>query len=246
MKSSKINGTGLKPISEEQIREMIAENKIRIVDTEKVIKKFRDGIIENKVDYTESKYFPPIGNQGKKGACVAWSVGYYISTFYTARENNWDFSGIKTDVFPFIPDEYKDKIGSPEFLYHQANDGVDGGSDLEYVMKLASNIGVCSLKNMGYNETDFSEWPNEAAWREAPKFRSSKEGTMFYLKVEDDTDIEALKKIIAKGYLISIAINHTITEKSDGNDVVSSYDYISDNLDHVVTIAGYDDEVTVE
>ncbi len=246
MKSNRINGTGLKPISEEHIREMIAKNEIKLVDSKKVIQKFRDSTIENKIDYTESKYFPPIGNQGNKGACVAWSVGYYISTFYTARTNNWDLSPIKTNVFPVITDEYKDKIGSPEFLYHQANDGIDKGSDLEYVMGLAVNIGVCSLKNMGYNETNFSEWPNEKAWREAPKFRSSKEGMLFYLKVEDDTDIEALKKIIAKGYLVSIAINHTIVEKSDNSDVVFSYNYTSDDLDHVVTIAGYDNEVIAE
>lgn len=35
------------------------------------------------------KFFPPIGNQGNYGTCVAWSTGYNLKTALNAIENNW-------------------------------------------------------------------------------------------------------------------------------------------------------------
>lgn len=36
------------------------------------------------------QFFPPIGNQGDKGTCVAWAVGYNLKTALNAIENHWD------------------------------------------------------------------------------------------------------------------------------------------------------------
>ena len=33
--------------------------------------------------------FPPIGNQGNKGTCVAWAVGYNLTTALFAQKNKW-------------------------------------------------------------------------------------------------------------------------------------------------------------
>ncbi len=237
------NGSGYNGVSEERLRELIAENRIKIVDSKKVTRYMKRVEMAEKIDHTESSYFPPIGNQGSKGSCTTWTVGYYTATFYTARENNWDFSNIKTGELKEIPEEYRDKMASPEFLYNQANGGADNGSDIEYVMGIASGVGVCSMKSMPYTLTDYKTWPSESAWREAPKFRSSKENSFFYLKIKNDSDIEAMKTLLEKGYIFTIAINQKITSNMSSEDVVYSNQYISDDLDHAVTIAGYDDEL---
>lgn len=36
------------------------------------------------------KYFPPIGDQGDKGTCVAWAVGYNLKTALNAIDGHWD------------------------------------------------------------------------------------------------------------------------------------------------------------
>lgn len=240
------SGTGLRHISEEKLREMIEQDKIKVIDSIKAVKSLNKKEIEKKVDYTESIYFPPIGNQFKKGACTTWSVGYYTATFYTAKANEWSFSEIKEKVYPDIPEIYKDKIASPEFLYNQANSGGDNGSYIEEVMELATNVGVCSLKTMPYSENDYTKWPSETAWREAPKFRSSKENNFYYLKIKTNEDIEAMKILLSEGYLSTIAIDQSITSNSDETDTVYSNRYSTNKLDHAVTVAGYDDEIEKE
>lgn len=36
------------------------------------------------------EFFPPIGDQGDKGTCVAWAVGYNLKTALNAIDNKWD------------------------------------------------------------------------------------------------------------------------------------------------------------
>lgn len=36
--------------------------------------------------------FPPIGNQGNRGTCVAWALGYNLTTALLAQKNNWGSS----------------------------------------------------------------------------------------------------------------------------------------------------------
>ena len=40
------------------------------------------------------KFFPPIGDQGSKGTCVAWAVGYNLKTALNAIEKHWDASAL--------------------------------------------------------------------------------------------------------------------------------------------------------
>ena len=35
------------------------------------------------------QYFPPIGNQGNQGTCVAWATGYNMKTALNAIDNKW-------------------------------------------------------------------------------------------------------------------------------------------------------------
>lgn len=60
--------------------------------------------------------FPPIGNQGSYGTCVAWAAAYNIKTALEGLDKNWDATQLNSsanqysplDLFTAIPDNQKD------------------------------------------------------------------------------------------------------------------------------------------
>ena len=46
-----------------------------------------------------SSYFPPIGNQGSYGTCVAWSSGYALKTALDAKTNGYTSTQLKTTTY---------------------------------------------------------------------------------------------------------------------------------------------------
>ncbi|MCQ2195844.1 MAG: C1 family peptidase [Paludibacteraceae bacterium] len=49
-----------------------------------------DGDLSSSVSL--ERYFPPIGDQGSYGTCVAWATGYAMKTSLNAKQNNWTSS----------------------------------------------------------------------------------------------------------------------------------------------------------
>jgi len=196
------------------------------------------------LDHSSSIHFPPIGNQGKEGSCVAFSLGYYTATFYEACDRNWDLSGAQWvgGYYGAPTVSYQDRILSPDFIYHQINDGYDQGSAYQDAMKLISNTGVSSWKEMPYNPNDSKTWPSESAWREAPRYRSHTD-VMRVLRVENDQDIQTLKSYINAGYLVSISIDAYKYANLSPSDVWNSTNYTNPNTNHANTIVGYDDHL---
>lgn len=229
------HGTGLRPPSEEEWR--------AIESSWHEIEGFspQDGLPYS-VDHSGSVYFPPIGNQGSEGSCVAFSLGYYTSTFYEARDRNWNLSGAAWEggFYGAPSDSYQDRIFSPDFVYHQINGGRDTGCSYVDAINLIARLGICSWRRMPYSVSDHTSWPLENAWREAPRYRSRNE-TVGVISVEDDQDINALKSYISSGYLISISIDASKYAYLTANDVWNTKNYTNPNTNHANTIVGYDD-----
>ena len=231
------HGTGLKPPSEEDWKR-IAKDMI-VVESVKPLKR---GGFAASVDHSSSIYFPPIGNQDGEGSCTCWSVGYYIKTFQEATEHNWDLSGAswvggyKGNPTP----AYQDRIMSPDFIYHQVNDGVDMGSSFEASMDLCNVIGACSWKEMPYNPDDSDSWPPENAWREAPWYRTNEGYQM--LDLNGPGGIESLKAWLDAGNLAGTAIDANQYNVLDGNDLWKNDTYTGGGENHANTIIGYDDD----
>jgi len=227
------HGTGLRPPSEDDWDEI--ENTWLLMDAYSV-----QGSLPSTVDHSVSNYFPPVGDQGSEGSCVAFSNGYYTSTFYEAKDRGWDLSGASwtADGEPSL--SYQNRIFSPDFIYHQINDGGDGGSSYLDAQKLLSRVGVSSWERMPYDTSDHTSWPSESAWREAPRYRNSL-NVISYLTVRTDQDILTIKSYLAAGYLVSISVDakqyRNLTEK----DVWNTATYIYPETNHANTIVGYDD-----
>lgn len=118
------HGTGLKPPTEEKWQELF-EQTILIDHYVSEI-----DVMPSSHDNSNSKWFPPIGNQDGEGSCVSWACGYYTKTFQEAREHHWDLSACTWDggYWGHPNEAYQEYIFSPDFIYHQVNNGVDNGS----------------------------------------------------------------------------------------------------------------------
>jgi hypothetical protein len=162
------HGTGLSPPTASEWKN-IAENAY-VVDT------ISYPALPSKVDLSSTSWFPPIGDQGQQGSCASFSIGYYFKSYQEAKEHKWNLTDAKwtggnDDGNVSLP--YQSKIMSPAFVYNLINGGVDEGSDFETPIRLVCNVGICSWQNMPYYWQDYQRWPTEAAWAEAPLYRSN-------------------------------------------------------------------------
>ena len=184
------------------------------------------------IDWTTSKYFPPISSQ-LEGACTSWALVYYMKTFSEAREHDWDLSGaLWEDDGP--SEEYQSMIASPFFVYHQTNYGRNGPSTPDEAMRVLCDIGVCSWRSMGYIPEDPTHWPSEEAWREAPLWRCESYST---ISMSDYDAVQQAKNFLSMGILLSFSVNGAYTY---GMTTLDNYPD-GDTWGHHVTIAGFDD-----
>jgi hypothetical protein len=231
-------GTGLRhPTESEWTR--ISEEAFMV---EEILWIDQTGNPPSEVDHTTTPWFPPIGSQGGEGSCTTWAVGYYMKTFQEAKEHGWDLSGaVWEGGYSGYPSAvYQDKIFSPDFIYHQINDGVDKGSSFEDAMNLVCSIGACSWQKMPYDDSDSVTWPSEEAWREAPLYRGNSSG-FEYLIPDTDAEIESVKNWIASGHLAAIAVDADQYSDLTSNDVWTLDNYVNPDENHANTIVGYDD-----
>ena len=250
-----IRTTGLAPMSESQIRSLKTIASLGSLYHE---------TIPSVVDLSNTQYFPPIGNQGVKGSCSAFSDAYYIHTYNEAREHGWNLSGAEWDDALGSPSEsYLDRIMSPDFTYHLASIGP--GSNHVAIISILDRLGSATWKEIPYeNVDDIDEgsytypWPSEDAFREASLYRSQRanknyfeENAVGFIELDSTAKIEVLQHLIASGYCLSTSIwsEGFFDGKDswmDGKDVISLDGASEEEItkfkniaDHAQTIVGY-------
>ena len=197
------------------------------------------------VDLSQDAAFPPIGNQGDLGSCTTFSTTYYIKTYEDAKENGWSISGSGWGgAFPGQPQANLDKIMSPKFVYNLTNWGVDNGSTFTGNLLILTDIGTASWKTMPYDGTDYTSWPSEAAWREAPKYRADMPdvqewGTQYYFTVDSDAEVNILETLLQNNIPVSISVDANQFQYLDSQDVWGTTNYNPTNLNHETTVVGY-------
>ncbi len=207
------------------------------------------------VDLSLSEYFPPIGDQGSQGSCASFAIGYYCKTYQEAKEHDWNLSEARWtggDDDGNVSAAYQSRVMSPAFVYNLINPGNDVGSGFETPIRLVSNVGVCSWAKMPYYWQDYTRWPTEDAWTEAPLYRCNSTYRYQYLYVNTSQGVESLKNWLSAGNLAIIAIdaydnlwNYTTDAIAlNSQDLITNNTYTAGGLDHAATIVGYDDVVT--
>ena len=227
-------GRGLKQLSAEQMKTALEEGIIKPLDTAALSE---DGLKvggEASLDHSDSMYFPPVGNQSTEGSCASWSTVYYMLGFYQARDKGWDLSASSVSGVD------QSQLMSPDFIYQLINDGQDAGSYYTDNLMMLANVGAASWAEMEPDAGEYLSWGNEAAWKTAAAHRV--DYPIYYIQINNYTDIKAVKDLLDQGYLISTAIDSTQYSSSSGLWTVDNYSIQSINdLDHANTVVGYDD-----
>ncbi len=199
------------------------------------------------VDNSLLPWFPPVANQGTQSSCVAFCIGYYTKTFQEAKEHSWNLSGaVWEGSYPGAPTPtYQDRIMSPKFVYNLIDGGTDNGGSLEAAIGVVCSIGISSWQKMPYSHVDFSTWPAEPAWAEAPYFRGNASDFQ-YLNLNSSAGIQSLKNLLAGGTLVSIGIDADLFSNFTSNDFWTLDNYSppdNSSINHANTIVGYDDAI---
>ncbi len=177
--------------------------------------------------------FPPIGNQGSYGTCVAWSVGYNLKTALNAIEKGWTTTDLSNkanqtspkDLWLIIPDSKKGtKCEGTNFepaLDALISDGAATLSSVPY-----SNLGSCTGTKTGNSNNKLAN----------------------YRKIASETDGLTVENF--KGYLNAgrpISFGAKLGDRFmnwNSSAVISSDTYnnpVMQHAYHAMVLVGYDD-----
>ncbi|MGH4139591.1 FlgD immunoglobulin-like domain containing protein [Clostridium sp.] len=228
-KVAQVKYTGLKGdenLSAKHLGEKVLENKLQA-----------NGLnlnqLPSRLDYSNSGYFPPIGNQ-QENSCVAWATGYYLRTFQQARDIGWVVGSNLKHIF------------SPSFIYNQINDGVDEGASLNEAGDLLKSEGAATLYDFPYMAKDYLTRPSsEIIQKSGP----NKIRDWYVLYTNNNSSayiIQKTKEYLNTGDLPIVGINVGFKWmypliNADGTSIVTTENYILGG--HAVVVVGYDDEL---
>jgi len=136
--------------------------------------------------FLTASYFPPVGDQGQQGSCVAWSTTYYMKSYLDAMRNNLSPSTASNQY-------------SPAWTYNQINDGADDGSYPSDAMNLIVYKGADTLSLQPYNQYDYTSQPTPSDYSFATNYTES---GWQYLPL----DINSIKAAMFSGKPVVIAI----------------------------------------
>jgi len=178
--------------------------------------------------------FPPIGDQGAYGTCVAWAVAYNMKTTINGMEKGFG-SGELANLA---------NQSSPKDLFiavDDVNKGQDcGGTDFTYALDVVQNRGVASLQTVPYtNLGDCSKANQDPSWSQDANGNKIK----YWRKI--DGTVDAIKKNISQNVPVVFGAKLADNFMSHNSDEVitsaTSYDNVGQHAYHAMIIAGYDD-----
>ncbi len=174
-------------------------------------------------------YFPPIGDQGNYGTCVAWAVGYNHKSFLEAKVND--------DTY--YSDE--NKMMSPKDLFWAIDNSDKGddcnGTSFEPAYDIILSRGIASLTTVPYTDlgdcssSPQSSWNNDAANHKISNYR------------EIDVDKDVIKSYLADGRAVVFGakLGDEFFDYTGGVYDYQSYGYTGQHAYHAMILSGYDD-----
>jgi C1A family cysteine protease len=178
--------------------------------------------------------FPPIGDQGSYGTCVAWAVGYNMKTAINGMEKSFGAGELANPA----------NQSSPKDLFIAVDDGNKGdncgGTNFNFALDIVQNRGVASLQTVPYsNLGNCSKANQDASWAQEAANNKIK----YWRKV--DGSIEAIKKNVSQNVPVvfgaKLADNFMAHNSDEVITSATSYDNVGQHAYHAMIIAGYDD-----
>jgi len=208
-----------------------------------------DGDLPVRMDNSDFKWFPPIGNQGGLGSCTTFATTYYQLTYTVGRirhPQQWDQT--------VNPPNY-DIIFSPRWTFNFQRNSENAGSSFWGNYNVLQNNGACTWNEFPYigdkvPPENYRAWcPHPDAWEHAIYYRIN---PISYIL---DVDPVAIKSALNNGNLITFGTyvsNWQYTKikdnkySNDDKDEVRKYIayWVNGELGgHAMTIVGYNDVI---
>jgi C1A family cysteine protease len=187
-----------------------------------------------------SSKFPPIGNQGNYGTCVAWATAYNLKTVLNGIDNQWTSTQLSKTENQTSPADLFLAIPTSEKGYNC------NGTQFEAAMEVLISRGGASLATAPYtnigdcSQTPPSSWNQDAADNKLVNYR----------KIADKSNTASMTVENFKGYLAEgrpIVIGAQLGDRFMrwNSDAILDYDtYLNPGMQHAyhaLILAGYDD-----
>ncbi|HSX04546.1 MAG TPA: Ig-like domain-containing protein [Rhabdochlamydiaceae bacterium] len=202
-----------------------------------------EAILPSSVDNSKLPSFPPVGDQGAHGSCVAWATTYYGATHETGLINGYNNKTAFTHVL------------SPKWTYNLANWGNDGGTYIDLGYLILSQNGAPSILQFPY-DGNYRAWDlNPQDWIDAINNRM--QPSIMVPGLNGPQDLSTIKGMLNNGHILSIGTYayswNLTTIKPDPANPNSPYvgqvacTYMNGrNGGHNISIVGYDDNIWID
>jgi len=201
--------------------------------------------LPSSVNNTTLPSFPPIGDQGRLGACVAFGSTYYQATHELGLLNG---NNNKTSSA---------KILSPKWTYNLLNDGSDRGLIPSEAYLLLNSNGAVSWQQFPY-DSNYTAWELDSQdWVAALYNRFSPAVLIPGLGGSSTQNLTAIKQALANGHVLTFA---TYIDSWVYTKIKQGPNYVNNNHvgewaavymngrqgGHFMTIVGYDDNLWID
>lgn len=223
------HGTGLLTPTIAEQRSMIGS--ALVIDSHSTID---SGPRSTQADLSSDPHFPAVGDQGAEGSCAGWAVTYYNYGFLEAKDQDWEDASLGNP----------EHLLSPGWTFNKVKVSAPGSYPADNA-EILTHLGACTLARLPYSESDNTLMGDANAWREAPLHRAESYLTSYFDIGDPNSTIDLIKQMIDEGYPVNFGLKaEYLVPAFDGDYIVSSAEYSTDQPNHAQTIVGYDDSVT--
>jgi C1A family cysteine protease len=177
---------------------------------------------------------PPVGNQGRQGSCVGWSLGYYYRSYQEGIERNWDINQPQQQF-------------SPAWIYNQrpiSDCSRDTGMSFYAGLRILKDSGSATLATVPYNADDACTQPSAAAREEATRYGIQSYANLF--AGQGTANLTVLKSLLAEGqpFAIALPVYSSFYRVTYSNPVVPRHTEGESYFGgHAMLVVGYDDQI---
>ncbi len=203
-------------------------------------------ILPSFVDNSRLPFFPPIGDQGNLGSCVAFATTYYNATHEIGLLNGINNKFSLRNVY------------SPKWTYNMINKGENKGAKFTEGYALLAQHGAPSIARFPYDQ-NYLTWDLSAQdWLDALFARTTPPQYIEGLGGREEQDLTLIKQMLANGHVVSVgtyAGDWVYTMIPTNPTVGADNTYAGQKAiswvngtygPHQITIVGYNDNIWVD